>query len=168
MEVEQRGFSIFPFMLSKDETGKIIRDLERSELRRTKAGIRHALRHEALRNLAAEPRLLSVARDILGQDATPFRATLFDNSPQANWLVVWHQDTALPLRHWRDTPGWGPWSVKDGIVCTHAPASAFSKVVAIRVHLDDSNAENGPLRVLPGSHIKGILSDDPENGEKEL
>ena len=36
----------------------------------------------------------------------PFRATLFDKSPQANWLVVWHQDTALPLRRRLDISGW--------------------------------------------------------------
>ena len=30
--------------------------------------------------------------------AQPFRATLFDKSASANWLVVWHQDTALPMR----------------------------------------------------------------------
>jgi len=27
------------------------------------------------------------------------------------------------------------------------------------VHLDDSTAENGPLRVLPGTHTLGVLSD---------
>jgi ectoine hydroxylase-related dioxygenase (phytanoyl-CoA dioxygenase family) len=31
--------------------------------------------------------------------------------------------------------------------------------VALRVHLDDSTSENGPLRVIPGSHERGILSD---------
>jgi ectoine hydroxylase-related dioxygenase (phytanoyl-CoA dioxygenase family) len=159
-EVEQHGFSIVPGMFAQDQTKEIIRDLERSELRRTKAGIRHALRHEPIRQLAAEPRLLNVAREILDHEATSFRATLFDKSPQANWLVVWHQDTALPLRQRHDAPGWGPWSVKDGIAYAHAPATALSKVLAIRIHLDDSNADNGPLRVLPGSHAKGVLSDD--------
>ena len=32
--------------------------------------------------------------------------------------------------------------------------------LALRLHLDDSNAENGPLRVLPGTHTLGVLSDD--------
>jgi ectoine hydroxylase-related dioxygenase (phytanoyl-CoA dioxygenase family) len=31
---------------------------------------------------------------------------------------------------------------------------------ALRLHLDDSTAENGPLRVLPGTHTLGVLSDD--------
>ena len=50
-----------------------------------------------------------------------FRATLFDKSPVANWLVVWHQDTALPLRHHVAEPGWGPWSTKAGVLYAHAP-----------------------------------------------
>jgi ectoine hydroxylase-related dioxygenase (phytanoyl-CoA dioxygenase family) len=32
-------------------------------------------------------------------------------------------------------------------------------VVALRVHLDDSTAENGPMRVLPDTHRLGRLSD---------
>ncbi len=73
--------------------------------------------------------------------------------------MVWHQDSALPLRERHDAPGRGPWSVKDGVAYAHAPASALSKVLAIRVHLDESDAANGPLRVLPGTHVKGILGD---------
>lgn len=34
------------------------------------------------------------------------------------------------------------------------------QVLALRVHLDDSTADNGPLRVLPVTHKLGVLSDD--------
>jgi ectoine hydroxylase-related dioxygenase (phytanoyl-CoA dioxygenase family) len=90
----------------------------------------------------------------------PFRATLFDKSAEANWLVAWHQDTALPLRQRSEKPGWGPWSVKKGVVYAHAPAEALMRVVALRIHLDDSGAANGPLRVLPGTHRAGVLTDE--------
>jgi ectoine hydroxylase-related dioxygenase (phytanoyl-CoA dioxygenase family) len=113
-----------------------------------------------IQSLAADPRLLEIAADTLGEGARPFGATLFDKSPRANWLVVWHQDTALPLQARRDLPGWGPWSVKRGVVYAHAPAAALNRVVALRVHLDDSTTANGPLRVLPGSHALGVLQDD--------
>jgi len=103
---------------------------------------------------------MEVARAALGADPFPFRATLFDKSPNANWLVVWHQDTALPLQERHEIPGWGPWSVKDGVNYAHAPASALSQVLALRIHLDDSTAENGPLRVLPGTHRLGVLTDE--------
>ena len=105
--------------------------------------------------------MLQIAEGALGKPARPVGATLFDKSPQSNWLVVWHQDTALPLCDRRDVPGWGPWSVKHGVLYAHAPATALERVVALRVHLDDSTILNGPLRVLPGSHQHGLL-DDPE------
>lgn len=92
--------------------------------------------------------------------AVAYRATLFDKSPDSNWLVVWHQDTALPRREHEPTAGWGPWSRKEGVHYAHAPAQALKEVVALRLHLDDSIAENGPLRVLPGTHTLGVLSDD--------
>jgi hypothetical protein len=103
---------------------------------------------------------MAMAQEILGRAALPFRATLFDKSPTSNWLVVWHQDTALPLCERREVPGWGPWSIKEGVNYAHAPASALEQVLALRLHLDDSIAENGPLRVLPGTHSLGVLSDE--------
>jgi ectoine hydroxylase-related dioxygenase (phytanoyl-CoA dioxygenase family) len=157
---EKNGFAILPEVLSQSERLHLIDEIENSSLRRSKAGIRHALRHPAIANLAQDRRLLDLAREILGREATPFRATLFDKSPRTNWLVVWHQDTALPLRERRETSGWGPWSVKDGVPYAHAPATALSRVLALRIHLDDCTTHNGPLRVLPRTHKLGVLSDD--------
>ncbi|MGC1645758.1 MAG: phytanoyl-CoA dioxygenase family protein [Candidatus Sulfotelmatobacter sp.] len=110
--------------------------------------------------MAREPQMIELARQVLRSEAFPFRATLFDKSPAANWLVVWHQDTALPLRQRMELPGWGPWSVKEGIDYAHAPSTALSQVLALRVSCDDSSLVNGPLRVLPGTHTLGVLSDD--------
>jgi ectoine hydroxylase-related dioxygenase (phytanoyl-CoA dioxygenase family) len=90
----------------------------------------------------------------------PYRATLFEKSGRANWLVVWHQDTALPLESYVEGAEWGPWSLKDGVHYAHAPAWALERIVALRVHLDASTSENGPLRVIPGSHGAGVLSDE--------
>jgi ectoine hydroxylase-related dioxygenase (phytanoyl-CoA dioxygenase family) len=116
--------------------------------------------HPAVAAMAADPRLLTIAQSALGPGAVPFRATLFEKSGQMNWLIAWHQDTALPLASKSESPGWGPWSQRGGVHYAHAPAWALSRVVALRVHLDASTAENGPLRVIPGSHRFGVLSDD--------
>lgn len=114
----------------------------------------------AVAELARDARFSGLASLLLGRQAIPYRATLFDKSPDSNWLVVWHQDTALPRREHEPAPGWGPWSRKEGVHYAHAPAHALKEVVALRLHLDDSVAENGPLRVLPGTHERGVLSDD--------
>ena len=122
--------------------------------------MRHVMRNPRVTALARDSRLMAMAQEVLGRAALPFRATLFDKSRTSNWLVVWHQDTALPLCERREVPGWGPWSIKHGVNYAHAPASALEQVLALRLHLDDSIAENGPLRVLPGTHSLGVLSDE--------
>jgi ectoine hydroxylase-related dioxygenase (phytanoyl-CoA dioxygenase family) len=153
------GFATIPTAVPNSEITALLGELKTDGLSRSRAGFRHAMRHHAVAAFARDSRLVALAAEILGPTAIPFRATLFDKSPTSNWLVVWHQDTALPIRERRDVTGWGPWSTKDGIAYAHAPASALENVVALRVHLDDSTEDNGPLRVLPGTHSHGVLED---------
>ena len=116
--------------------------------------------HPAVSAVAADPRMLAIAARFLGETAIPYKATLFDKSPARNWLVAaWHQDTALPLCERREIPEWGPWSTKAGVTYALAPASALAHVVALRLHLDDSRPDNGPLRVLPGTQAFGLLTE---------
>jgi ectoine hydroxylase-related dioxygenase (phytanoyl-CoA dioxygenase family) len=147
-------------VLADPDISKLEQAFASADVRRSKAGVRHALKHSPVAEMAHDERLLEIARRVLGTGAVPFRATLFDKSPNSNWLVVWHQDTALPLCERHETPGWGPWSVKDGVIYAHAPTAALARVLALRIHLDNSTADNGPLRVLPATHKMGVLSDD--------
>lgn len=159
-DIRADGFSIVPDVFAPAEMDALLAHLGATSYPRSRAGIRHLMRDSAVDELARDSRLAGIARNLLGPQAVPFHATLFDKSPDANWLVVWHQDTALPLREKQQVPGWGPWSVKDGVSYAHAPASALEQVLAIRVHLDDSTSDNGPLRVLPGTHGRSVLSDN--------
>ena len=153
------GFRIVNAVLALSETADLLRTLEESPLTRSRAGARHLMKHPAVSDVANDPRLLAIASGFLGPSAVPFRATLFDKSSARNWLVPWHQDTALPLQERRKAPGWGPWSMKAGIAYAHAPAAALARVMALRLHFDDSREDNGPLRVLPGTHALGVLSE---------
>jgi len=142
--IEENGFAILPRLFSPEYLDRLLQKINELAPRRSRAGVRHALGLAPVAELSQQPQLIDLARAVLGPDAFPFRATLFDKSPTANWLVVWHQDTVLPLRTRAEIPGWGPWSVKEGIHYAHAPAAALSQVLALRVHLDDSSAKNGP------------------------
>jgi len=153
------GYAIYGNVFRRAEMSDALGALDTSALQRTKAGARHILSVPAVRELAADARLMAIARQFVGPAPVPFRATLFDKSLSANWLVVWHQDTALPLRQRIDDPAWGPWSTKAGVLYAHAPASALESIIALRVSLDDSTATNGPLRVLPDTHRGGVLTD---------
>jgi ectoine hydroxylase-related dioxygenase (phytanoyl-CoA dioxygenase family) len=158
-EILERGFAIVPELLQPREIAELLEHIVGSDLPRSRAGIRHAMKNATVAEFTRHPRLTVIAQKVLGKAAFPFRATLFDKSPVSNWLVVWHQDTALPLRERHEALGWGPWSVKNGVHYAHAPASALGQVLALRVHLDDSTTENGPLRVLPATHTLGVLNE---------
>jgi ectoine hydroxylase-related dioxygenase (phytanoyl-CoA dioxygenase family) len=160
LAVEKQGFEIIPEFFDRDSMASVSKSLDEMPLRRGRAGARNALRIKSIRDLASDSQLINIASSLLGGNAVPFRATLFNKSFATNWLVVWHQDTALPVRERRDAKGWGPWSVKEGVICAHAPAYALEQVLAMRVHVDHSNEENGSLRVLPQTHTLGVLSDD--------
>jgi hypothetical protein len=134
--VTKQGFAIIPGVLAEPSIERLIAELTQTNLVRSRAGIRHAMSLTSVRTIAKGSPVLGIAQRVLGPGAFPFRATLFDKSVQANWLVVWHQDTALPLQTRREVPGWGPWSVKGGVIYAHAPASALSQILALRLHLD--------------------------------
>ena len=159
-EPHSRGFWTEDNVLSDRECDDLIEAARASLQGRGRAGARHLMSIPAIGAAAKDERLLRIARRGLGDGAVPFRATLFDKSARANWLVVWHQDTALPLESRNDSAEWGPWSLKAGILYAHAPAWALSRVLALRIHLDASTRDNGPLRIIPGSHRAGVLSDD--------
>src|SRR5205809_630917 len=57
-----------------------------------------------------------------------------------------------------DAPGFGPWSVKDGVPHVQPPVHLLEQMLTTRLHLDDCDETNGALRVLPGSHRLGRLS----------
>lgn len=154
------GYAVHPRLFETADLDEFAAALASISLTRTRAGARHLMEHSCVARLASDARLIGLARPWLRGAAIPFRATLFDKSPDANWLVAWHQDTALPVETRRDLRGWGPYSEKAGVLCAHAPASALQNVIALRVHLNDSNDDNGPLRVLPGTHESGVLRDD--------
>ena len=154
------GYSIAEQVFERHEIGRVSQALAAADLARMKAGVRHVLRISEVRALAAHRALLALAKTFIEGQPIPFRATLFDKSTVSNWLVAWHQDTALPVARRVDDSSWGPWSMKGGVLHAIAPASALAMVVALRVHLDDSTPSNGPLRVLPGTHKGGVLTHD--------
>ncbi len=155
-----RGYWITEDVLSPSECEKLAVALCDGGKPRGRAGARHLMATPEVAALASDRRLLCIAAAALRGHTVPYRATLFEKSGRANWLVVWHQDTALPLLSHVPSSEWGPWSTKAGVLYAHAPTWALERIIALRVHLDASTSENGPLRVIPGSHRHGVVSDE--------
>ena len=124
-----------------------------------RGGIRNLLDAvPAVRALATSPAVRSVAEAVLGPECFAVRALLFDKTPDANWKVVWHQDLTIAVRKRAIVVGYGPWSEKAGVPHVQAPTELLERMLAVRVHLDDCGADNGPVRVITGSHRVGRLS----------
>jgi ectoine hydroxylase-related dioxygenase (phytanoyl-CoA dioxygenase family) len=159
MDIFRSGYRIEEVVLSANECDFLLGTFADGPHAAGRAGKRHLMSNQSVKELAHDGRLLRIAQEALGVHGVPFRATLFAKSRSANWLIPWHQDTALPLVSEFTDQDWVSWSQKEGIHYAHAPAWALSRVVALRVHLDASGSENGPLRVVPGSHQLGVLTD---------
>jgi len=121
-------------------------------------GMRDLLwRAPEIQRLAASKELFEIASVVIGPGAFAVRGLFFDKTPTTNWNLPWHQDLTIGVRARRDVPGFGPWTIKAGIPHALAPADLLERMVTLRLHLDDCGPCNGPMRVLPGSHLAGKL-----------
>lgn len=118
---------------------------------------RNLLKIPEVRELSVSPVLLGLVTKALGGSPFPVRGILFDKTADANWVVPWHQDLSIAVAERMETVGFGPWSVKAGVTHVQPPLGILQQMVTVRLHLDDCRADNGPLRVIPGSH-RSILT----------
>jgi ectoine hydroxylase-related dioxygenase (phytanoyl-CoA dioxygenase family) len=122
-------------------------------------GERNLLDAPSIRQLARSEAIRNLARPMLGDNCFAVRGILFNKTDEANWKVAWHQDCVIAVAARVEIPGWGPWSIKAGVHHVRPVSDVISRMLAVRIHLDDCSADNGPLRVISGSHKHGFLSD---------
>lgn len=126
-----------------------------SSLPRDRAGLRLHGIPELTPLLTGSGPIGLVAASHLAGDCKPVRAILFDKSAQTNWALGWHQDRTIAVARRVDVPGYGPWSMKGGMVHVEPPFELLSGMVTLRVHLDPVPETNAPLLIAPGSHRLG-------------
>jgi hypothetical protein len=146
-------------------SGVVTRDLAslRSVLKhlpKDQAGIRISGKEDMRTFLAPQGSIGSVAASVLGPASRPVRAILFDKTAETNWSLAWHQDRTICVRQRVDVNGFGPWTCKGGTTHVAPPFDLLTRMVTLRVHLDDVPATNAPLLIAPGSHADGRVSYD--------
>jgi len=163
--VAKDGFSILPGVFGKQEVDHLINAIsniaDESVVRSRGAvyAIRNLLQlSPTIRELASSTKVRSIVEETLQNSASPVRATLFDKTGGANWLVPWHQDLTICVHTRLDVSGYGPWTMKAGIWHVQPPTSILERMLSVRIHLDDCNETNGALRVLSGTHRLGRLT----------
>jgi hypothetical protein len=166
-EVESCGFAIVPDILDLatiEQLGSALKRVDNSESVRTRVNV-YAIRNlldlvPEVRTLANTPAMRTLVESLLGERAFPVRGVFFDKTFKANWKVAWHQDLSLTVQERIDVPGFGPWSIKAGVVHVQPPVEILEGMLTLRVHLDACNELTGALRVIPKSHLQGRLNSE--------
>jgi ectoine hydroxylase-related dioxygenase (phytanoyl-CoA dioxygenase family) len=165
--IERDGFAVLDGVVPDSTVAALLPALAEVEHEGAieRRGSIHAIRNlleavPALRSLANSDGVRSLVEPILGSGCFVVRGILFDKTPRANWKVAWHQDLTIAVKEQKEVPGFGPWSQKAGIPHVQPPVEVLERMLTVRVHLDDCSLENGPVQVLPGSHVQGRLSTD--------
>lgn len=163
--VSRDGYAVLTDVVGSATIDRLIKAIDRAGpmdavLRREQDvyGMRDLLRAiPEVRTLAGSPELLDLVDSVLGPGSFAVRGLLFDKTETANWSVPWHQDLTIAVRGRVAAVGFGPWTVKAGIPHVRPPVEVLERMLTLRIHLDDCQAGQGPLRVIPGSHLGGKL-----------
>lgn len=127
-------------------------------------------RFPEIASLMRQPSLNAFSTAVLGPDAGIVRALFFDKPPDRSWSLPWHKDRTIAVkRNNLPTELFHKPTVKAGVPHVEAPPSVLEKMLTIRIHLDAMTQTNGPLDVVPGSHLgEGEEHHDPLELHAEL
>ncbi|PYY12056.1 MAG: phytanoyl-CoA dioxygenase [Acidobacteria bacterium] len=120
-------------------------------------GLRNLLDLQMIRELACSESVRGLAEAALGEHCFAVRGVFFDRPSNSNWKSCFHQDLTIEVQSRREAPGFENWTVKDRVQHVEPPSEVLRSMVSVRLHLDDSRSDNGPLRIFRGSHKNGRL-----------
>lgn len=168
------GFAIVPDVLPASDVNELTAAIdaipsgEAVRQKRSVYGVRNLLEiSPAVCGLATRPEVWRFVTPVLGEAAFACRAIFFNKTPDANWVLGWHQDSVISVAEKIETPGFLAWGQKAGVWQVQPPPEILANRLALRIQLDDCGPDNGPLRVLPGSHRHGWVEDDLARWKEE-
>ncbi|MCW4470104.1 phytanoyl-CoA dioxygenase family protein [Flavobacterium sp. MFBS3-15] len=173
-EIREKGFSIIQGIYTDKEIQKILSVIESadssSETFRKSTGL-FAIRRflEEIPDvlpIVFNANLLGIITDVLGKGYFIVKSIYFDKPGESNWFVAYHQDLTISVREKTNTEGFGPWTVKQRQFAVQPPNNYLEDIFTVRVHLDEANQFNGALKVINGSHTKGIYR--PETIDRNI
>lgn len=100
--------------------------------------------------------LNTIIESLFGRDYFAVKSIYFDKPATSNWFVGYHQDITVSIAAKHDIDGFINWTTKQGQFAVQPPVNILQNNFTIRIHLDDTDENNGALRVIPGSHKTGI------------
>jgi hypothetical protein len=165
-DLERDGFRILPRAVDVDMVERLLSvfddafaDDSQSVRARSSRGHVYAARNliesipEVKTVWQADP-MLGLLRETLGDGLGVVRALFFDKPPERTWNLPWHKDTSISVKeNWAKSQSFSRPTIKAGIPHVIASDDLLRQMLTLRIHLDEVTDENGPLRVIPGSHV---------------
>ncbi len=106
------------------------------------------------------PLIVQTLTDVLGKEFGLVRVLYFDKPPGQSWALPWHKDRTLAVQenHLASNYFQHP-TKKAGVKHVEADQRILNEMLTLRIHLDAVTDANGPLLVIPGSHLEPLLWD---------
>lgn len=120
-----------------------------------------------LAGLVFNSRLRAFINSLFGKGYFVVKSIYFDKPGQSNWFVAWHQDITISAKNRIEANGFTHWLSKHNQYSVQPPVEVLQNIFTIRIHLDDTNENNGALKVIKGSHTKGIIRPESIDWDKE-
>jgi Phytanoyl-CoA dioxygenase (PhyH) len=169
VDIDERGFAVLAGVFTPPEVDDVLRGLTAaldapqgvdSALRSGEGavyGARNVLAlWPAVVKLATRLPLVEALTTVLGPHHGLVRGLYFDKPPGQTWALPWHKDLTVAVRdNRRPSRHFSKPTTKAGVAHAEAPRELLEAMLTARVHLDDVTEENGPLKVVPGSHRTG-------------
>ncbi|OWP83106.1 phytanoyl-CoA dioxygenase [Flavobacterium davisii] len=173
----KNGFHILNNIYTHEEIETIIHLIESSEKSNTNFrkdkelfAIRAILKEiPKLKNHIFNKNLINIIEEIGNNTYFVIKSIYFDKPKTSNWVVPYHQDLTINLSEKIETDKFINWTKKNEQITVQPPTPILENIFTIRIHLDNTTAENGAVKVIPKSHKKGIiqLTDHEINKNKE-
>ena len=169
MNFKKKGFEIKTNFISIDKCEFLISEIEEKINSASNCGIRNIDKKvNAIASVALSKYLLNSASCYLDGNAFLVRAIYFNKTLNTNWSITWHQDKTIAVNKKIDLSGYKAWTLKDKINCVQPPLTVLEDMVTFRIHLDAADRASGCLKVIPGTHRFGILSQPEINRIKNI
>lgn len=160
----ENGFTVINAVFSTEEINKIIRvldniDTSKETFRKSEDlfAIRQFLKEiPEVTDLIFNENIKKVIKEVFGERYAVVKSIYFDKPEKSNWYVAYHQDLTISVDKKLNLPNFGPWTTKQNQFAVQPPLPFLENMYTIRIHLDDTDEQNGALKVVPKSHAKGI------------
>ncbi|WP_394748028.1 phytanoyl-CoA dioxygenase family protein [Spongiimicrobium salis] len=173
--LEQNGYTTLDNLYTEEEVTHILNCLEATEEKgnsfsKTKDvfAIRQLIKNiPDLSALLFTKNLKSLLSELFKSECFLTKAIYFDKPRTSNWFVAYHQDLSISVNQRTEVENYKNWTFKQGQYGVQPPLHILENTITLRVHLDDTDKNNGALKVIPKSHHNGIVREPLDLEKKE-